>query len=182
MRFERIFEDLEGQFAHHEQQEMRAVSEDLTRAERAQLSLMDRIRGSEGTAITVHLAGAGRIRGHVLEVGEGWVLLRETPGSGMVLIPRGRIALVEGLSGRARPVQESGLGEVSLGAMLRRIARDRSTVRMDTTAGSLIGRIAAVGADALDLHTLPTGESSVVPGSGRVVVMLEALISLRTVG
>src|SRR5699024_12389598 len=63
MRFERIFEDLEGQFAHHQQEEARAVSEELTRAEQAQLTLADRLRGAEGRRLTLHLGGAVRVSG-----------------------------------------------------------------------------------------------------------------------
>lgn len=180
MRFERIFEDLEGRFAHHEQQEMRAVSEDLTRAERAQLTLVDRLRGASGAALTVHLGPHMRVAGTVEDMGVDWLLLRETAGSALVLVPTARIALVEGLVARARPADESPLRGIGLGAVLRRIARDRATVRVETTIGSLTGRIAAVGADALDLQTLPTGETSAVPGSTRVTVGINALIAVRT--
>lgn len=180
MRFERIFEDLEGRFAHHEQQEMRAVSEDLTRAERAQLTLVDRLRGASGTHLTVHLGPGMRVNGEVVDLGADWLLLRESSGSALVLVPMARIALLEGLVARARPAEESPLGTLGLGGVLRRIARDRATVRVETSIGALTGRIAAVGADALDLQTLPTGESSAVPGSTRVTVTFEALIAVRT--
>lgn len=180
MRFERIFEDLEGRFAHHEQQEMRAVSEDLTRAERAQLTLVDRLRGASGAALIVHLGPDMRVAGTVEDMGSDWLLLRETAGSALVLVPTARIALVEGLVARARPADESPLRGIGLGAVLRRMARDRATVRVETTIGSLTGRIAAVGADALDLQTLPTGETSAVPGSTRVTVGINALIAVRT--
>lgn len=178
MRFERIFEDLEGRLAHHEQQEMRAVSEDLTRAERAQLTFADRLRGSQGARLTLHLNTGSRVIGVLEHVGEGWVALRESAGP--VIVPLPRIALVEGLRGRARPAEDSLVGEMGLGAMLRRIARDRSTVRLETTAGALVGRISAAGADAVDLQTLPTGESGAVPGSGRVTVTLDSLVTIRT--
>lgn len=178
MRFERIFEDLEGRLAHHEQQEMRAVSEDLTRAERAQLTFEDRLRGSQGARLTLHLDAGSRVIGVLEHVGAGWVALRESAGP--VIVPLPRIALVDGLRGRARPAGDSLVGEMGLGAMLRRIARDRSTVRLETTAGALVGRISAAGADAVDLQTLPTGESGVVPGSGRITVTLDSLVTIRT--
>lgn len=180
MRFERIFDDLEGQFAHHERQEMRAVSEDLTRAERAQLTLYDRLRGSDGAVLTLHLGTSTLVRGAVELVGDGWVVLREASRAGMLLVPVRRIALVEGLPGRARPGSTGeAVRELPLGALLRRIARDRATVRAETAAGTLVGRISTVGADAFDLQTIPTGESSAVPGSGRVTVVLDALTVMR---
>ncbi|MCT1996698.1 hypothetical protein M3C58_00500 [Brachybacterium muris] len=179
MRFERIFEDLEGRFAHHEQQEMRAVSEDLTRAERAQLTLVDRLRGASGARLIVHLGAGMRIQGDVEDVAADWLLLRESAGSTLALVPIERIAAVEGLASRARPGDDSPLGTLGLGGVLRRIARDRASVRIETTIGALTGRIAAVGADSLDVQTLPTGEASAVPGSTRITVSMDALVVLR---
>ena len=68
MRFERIFDDLEGQFAHHRQEEVRAVSEELTHAEQAQLTLADRLRGAKDQRVTLHLGPALRVAGTVQDV------------------------------------------------------------------------------------------------------------------
>ncbi|MGO1200589.1 MAG: hypothetical protein ACTMKY_11905, partial [Dermabacteraceae bacterium] len=62
--------------------------------------------------------------------------------------------------------------------VLREIARDRSVVRLETTAGGITGRIAAVGADALDVQSLPTGERGTVPGSSRVTVATASLLAI----
>jgi hypothetical protein len=167
MRFERIFEDLEGRLEHHEQQEVRAVSEDLARAERAQLTLADRLRGAEE-----------RLSGTVQEVGAEWVGLRESRSAQRAVVPLGAIGIVEGLSSRARPAEESLRSPLGLGSVLREIARDRSVVRLETTAGTVLGRIAAVGADALDVLSLPTGESSSVPGSARLTVTTASLLAV----
>ncbi|MGO1226260.1 MAG: hypothetical protein ACTMII_01485 [Brachybacterium sp.] len=175
MRFERIFEDLEGRFAHHEQQEMRAVSEDLARAERAQLTLADRLRGAGTQRLTLHVGTGLRLDGTVEGVGSDWVALRDSAGGQRILVPLGAIALVHGLPTRARLPEESLRSPLGLGSVLREIARDRSIVRLETTAGGVIGRIAAVGADTLDLHALPTGESVLVPGSERLTVAIAAL-------
>lgn len=179
MRFERIFEDLEGRFAHHEREEMRAVSEDLARAERAQLSLADRLRGAGGRSLTLHLGSVLRLEGTVEDVGEGWVALHEESGGRRTVVPLPAIALIEGLPVRARPAEESLRSSLGLGSMLRTIARDRSVVRLETTAGGVMGRLAAVGADAVDVHSLPTGESGTVPGSTRITVAMDALLAVR---
>lgn len=178
MRFERFFDDLEGRFAHHEQQELRAVAEDLTRAERAQLTLADRLRGAAGLSLTVHVGATLRLGGVVEDVGAEWVALREEQGGQRAVVPLSAIVLVEGLSTRARPVEASVRSPLGLGSVLREIARDRSIVRVETTAGGLIGRIAAVGADAMDVHSLPTGEVVTVPGSSRITVATASLLAV----
>lgn len=177
MRFERIFEDLEGQFVHQEQQEIRAVSEDLTRAERAQVTLADRLRGAQGRPVSVRVSPEVSASGVLREVGAGWIELQGV-GATRVLMPMARIAQVEGLTVRARP-QDEGVAVQSLGSLLRTVARDRSVVHMETTVGRLTGRLAAVGADALDLLTLPTGEMTPGPGSGRVTVVLDSVLILE---
>ncbi|MFC7376300.1 hypothetical protein ACFQS2_04230 [Brachybacterium sp. GCM10030267] len=178
MRFERIFDDLEGRFAHHEREEMRAVSEDLARAERAQLTLADRLRGAGEHSITLHLGQSLRLSGVVEDVGQEWLSLREEGSGQRAVVPLGAIALVQGLSTRARPPEESLRSPLGLGSVLRAIARDRSTVRLETAAGSITARIAAVGADTVDVNSLPTGESGTVPGSTRITVATSALLAV----
>lgn len=178
MRFERIFEDLEGRLEHHEQEELRAVSEDLARAERAQLTLADRLRGAGERELAVHVGTGLRLVGTVQEVGEEWVALREVRSAQRALLPLRAIGIVEGLSSRARPAEESLRSPLGLGSVLREIARDRSVVRLETTSGTVLGRIAAVGADTLDVLSLPTGESSSVPGSARLTVTVASLLAV----
>lgn len=175
MRFERFFEDLEGRFAHHQQEEARAVSEDLTRAEQAQLTLADRLRGAQDHRLTFHLADSLVVSGTVQEVGAEWVALAGEGGGRRAVIPLTAVALLEGLPLRARPAEDSLHSPLGLGSVLREIARDRTMVRLETVGGSVTGRIAAVGADALDLRPLPTGESSAVAGSARLMVAFSAL-------
>lgn len=178
MRFERIFDDLEGQFAHHQQEEVRAVSEDLTRAEQAQLTLADRLRGAGGHRLTMHLGGSLRVAGTVQDVGSQWVSLAGDGGARRAVVPLAALAMVEGLPSRARPAEEALRSPLGLGSVLREIARDRSVVRLETTAGAVIGRIAAAGADTLDIRSLPTGESTAVPGSSRITVATTALLAV----
>lgn len=179
MRFERIFEDLEGQFAHHQQEEVRAVSEDLTRAEQAQLTLVDRLRGAKGHRVTLQLGPSLRLSGSVQDVGPEWVSLAPDGGGHRAVVPLAAVAMVEDLPSRARLAEESLRSPLGLGSLLREIARDRSVVHLETTVGSLTGRIAAVGADALDLRSLPTGESVAVRGSSRITVAFSALLAVR---
>ncbi|WP_114855875.1 hypothetical protein [Brachybacterium sp. YJGR34] len=178
MRFERIFDDLEGRFAHHEQEEMRAVSEDLTRAERAQLTLADRLRGAGGRPLILHVGASLRLSGAVADVGEHWVALTDRADGRRAVVPLAGIGFIEGLPTRARPAEETLRSALGLGSILREIARDRSVVRVETTAGGIVGRIAAVGADAVDVHSLPTGEATAMPGSQRLTVAMSALLAV----
>lgn len=178
MRFERIFEDLEGRLEHHEQEELRAVSEDLARAERAQLTLADRLRGAGERELTVHIGADLRLSGVVQEVGAEWVALRETRSAQRAVVPLAAIGIVEGLSSRARPAEATLRSPLGLGSVLREIARDRSVVRLETSAGAVLGRIAAVGADTLEVLSLPTGESASVPGSTRLTVTTDSLLAV----
>ena len=178
MRFDRFFDDLEGRFAHHEQQEMRAVSEDLARAERAQLTLADRLRGAGDQRLTIHLGAGLQISGVVDEVGADWVMLRDGGAVRRSLVPLGAIVLVHGLPTRARTQEESLRSPLGLGSVLREIARDRSVVRIETTGGRMIGRITAVGADSVDVQSLPTGESVMVPGTERLTITSTSLLAV----
>ena len=180
MRFDRIFEDLEGRLVHHEQEEMRAVSEELARAERAQLDLADRLRAAGDRPIMSHLGEDLRVTGPVQEVGLDWLELRDQASGTRVIAPLASISLIAGLSDRARRREEALRPPRRLGSVLRGIARDRGVVRLETRAGRLTGRIATVGADALDMHQLPTGESSISgTGSARITVAMGALLAIR---
>src|SRR5690625_7783485 len=98
MRFDRIFEDLEGRFVHQEQEEIRAVSEELARAERAQLALADRLRAAGDRPITIHLEQDLRVTGPVEEVGWEWLELREQARGATVMVPPARSPRICGLS------------------------------------------------------------------------------------
>lgn len=179
MRFERIFDDLEGRFAHHQQEEVRALSEELTRAELAQLTLADRLRGAQQERLTLHLGPALRVEGRVEEVGAGWAALAAEGGRRTAIVPLPAIVMVEGMPPRVRLPEESLRPPRSFGSVLREIARDRGVVHLETLGGAVRGRFASVGADALDLRTLPTGESTSMPSSARVTIPFAALLLVQ---
>ncbi|MEE1616918.1 hypothetical protein [Brachybacterium sp. J153] len=176
---DRLLDDLSGRLAHQEREEMLAVSEDLARAERAQLTLADRLRASLDRPVVLQLSESLRLSGRVEEVSSSWMTLREDGAGRASLVPLTAIVLLEGLSARARPLEESALAPRGLGAMLRGMARDRATVRVETRSGGITGRIADVGAELIDVVSLPTGERSSVPGSSRLSVVLSSILAVR---
>lgn len=172
-----MFEDLEGRLAHLEDQQMRATAEDLARAERSQVALVDRLRAAEGLPLVVHLAVGGSVEGPVAEIGRTWMMLgREHDRGARAVIPLSQVTSIEGLPARARPAPASPLGARPLTSVLRRIARDRSLVRVQTPAATLPGRLASVGEDFVDIVSLPTGERGAVAGGGISTIPLAAIV------
>ena len=179
MRFERIFEDLEGRFAHYEEEEMRAVAEELGRAERAQLTLADRLRGADGRTLTLRLGASLRLTGTVDRVGPDWVVRTDATGPAQqAVVPLAASTTVEGLPARARTAPEGIGSALGLGSVLRGIARDRSVVRLETTAGQLVGRLAAVGADTVDVRSLPTGEHVTAAAGGLLTIATASVLAV----
>lgn len=177
MSIESMFDDLEGRFAHLQDQEQRALAEELTRAERAQLVLADRLRGAAGARITVRLGSGLAPTGRLARVGADWIELAESAEEPpRVLISMRGIEMLEGLEARARPAEESVLPAPTLRRELRSLARDRALVQLRTTSLQVRGRIAAVGLDALDLLVFSTGERGAVPPGARVTIPLAAIV------
>lgn len=176
-----MFDDLEHRFAHLEELELRAQAEELTRAERADVLLADRLRAAHGTRIGIVLRSAERLVGSVGEVGDGWCELTGTRGPRRALVRTEAIALVEALGARARPLTDANSLPRSLQSHLRARARDRVHVLMHTEIGHVAGRIIHVGADAIDLRRLPTGERSDLGTAAGVTVPLRALHAIEEI-
>lgn len=180
MSLEGMFAELEGRMAHLESEEMRAAAEELARAERSQIALVDRLRGALGQPVTIHLAPQLAPEGVLGEVGPDWLLLGQRDIDGpLALIPLGSVTMLSGLPARSRPAVDSPIPPPPMARILRGLARDRAPVRIETHSGTLRGQIASVGADALDLRLRATGEragSGPQVGSGLVTVPFGALL------
>lgn len=160
MSMERMFEDLEGRFAHLEAEEMRIGAEEMTRAERARITLADRLRGALGRPLVLHLGTDHAVAGPLAALGADWVLLGQDESSGpRMLVPLAGIVMIEGLPARARPDGGGVLGPRSLAAMLREIAEERGDVLVHTTLGASRGRLLGIGEDLLDLVRLSVDDA-----------------------
>ncbi|WP_394771590.1 hypothetical protein [Lacisediminihabitans sp.] len=169
MRWDNLFDDLEGQL----EQELSAEEVDLRAEEErlrlARMSLRDRLvaireHGSAGSAPIRLLLGAGRVVSVApMTFGRDWFsadLVDESPRRSQCIVP---IAAIAGLlltrdqvepSLGAASVTESGRGlsgRLGFGFVLRDLCRRRRQVDIDLAAGTQHGTIDRVGRDHLDL-------------------------------
>src|SRR5690242_15230045 len=154
---------------------------DRGRAERAALTLADRLRGHVGAALAVRMLDGDRARARLVDVGADWLLLDD---GGSVVVPVAAVAGVEGLSRMAVTDGGALARRATLGVVLRRLARDRAPVRVALLGGdALSGTIDRVGADHLDL-ALHAADEARRPATvrGVLVVRLAALASVRSAG
>ncbi len=173
MRWHALFADLELQLDAAQARDLLDDVPDLTRAERAGVDLAARLRAHDGeVVVTVH--GGHVFRGAPADVGAAWLLLAD--GTREHLIPFGAIAVVGGLGDVAAPAQDAVRSRLRLGHALRAVARDRAVVRVLTTAGSLVGRVDAVGTDHLDLALVRPDDER--PSGARCALGWSALLVL----
>ncbi|WP_298460346.1 hypothetical protein [uncultured Cellulomonas sp.] len=149
MRWEALFADLEAQLAAAEAAEVTAQVAEVTRAERATVTLGGRLRAARGGAVTVRLRGGELVTGTVLDVAGQWVLTGDGPRR--ALVPLAAVDAVRGLAPASHPDEGVVSRRLGLGHALRALARDRAAVRISTDGGQVTGRIDGVGADHLDL-------------------------------
>lgn len=184
MRWDGLFADLEAQAEALGQAERAAEIEDRTRSEVARLTVVDRLRGSVGSE--VRLLGLGNVilQGELRRVHSEWVLLAQPHGRESI-VRVGAILAVAGLDRAALTAAGGSVVDARLGLSfaLRRIARDRSGVRVHLVDGVLAGTVDRVGADFLELAVHPQGEArrrsavfevSLLPLSGVVALSRDA--------
>jgi hypothetical protein len=180
MRWEELFQELGHEWEAAEVAAEQAEVAERTRAERARVSLLARMRGSVGRPLRVHTP-SGVVEGTLHTVAGDCLLLSE--GTTDVLVPVSQVNGLEGLGGDIVPDDRVGLVERRLGlaALLRRLARDRCAVGVQRIGTPpLHGTPVLVGADFVELATHEPGE--VARGAavrGRQVVPLEAIVTVR---
>lgn len=177
VRWELLFADLEAMADAADRAGFDGEVADRGRAERAALSLVDRLRAHVTAVLAFRRLGGELVVGRVVDVGADWVLLDD---AGSLLLPLAAVTGIEGLSRRAAP--GGGLaGRVPLTVLLRRLARDRCGVRVRLVDGAeLTGTIDRVGADHVDVALHPADEPRRRGAvRGVCVVPLAALAGVR---
>ncbi|GEA83473.1 hypothetical protein CWIS_00645 [Cellulomonas sp. A375-1] len=150
MRWEALFADLEAGLDAAAAQDLRDEVAELTRAERAQVRLADRLRASRATPLRLVLRDGQSVDGVVVDTAPQWVLLAPDPVR-RALVPVPAVTAVVGLAPYAAPSAGEVERRLALGHALRALARDRTAVRVDADGVSVSGRLERVGADHVDV-------------------------------
>ena len=160
MRWDALFEDLEAQLAAGERLDFDAEVAERARADAAGVELADRLRGSLGRRIGIHLGSGTRLEGILCHVGSQSLVLDEPRHQ--VLIPQSSVVRYSGLSRLAVTEQSPVRRRLGLASSLRALARDRASVTVLVALGPaesmLHGVIDRVGRDFLDLAVTRAGE------------------------
>lgn len=192
MRWDDLFGDLEAQLEAAEAASVDAEVADRTRRESALITLGDRLGGSLGERVGVHVVGAGRVDGHLLEVAAQWLLLTEDRGA-EVLVPLAAVQALADLAASSNPASSNpGSGpaagsagqarmRLGLGVALRAVARDRAPVVVHLTGGATVeGTLERVGADFVELTEHPAAEIRPRGGGALRTLPFAALAMVRS--
>lgn len=177
MRWEGLFEDLEGQLAAEERRERDAEVADRTRAERARIAMAERYAAGRGSRITITTVPGTTFAGVLSDLGGDWVLLRDAAGREL-LVATAAVVGVSGLSSRSDPAVTAR--RFTLGYALRALSRDRAPVIVtDISGGQVTGTIDAVGLDWCELSEHPIDEARrTATVRGRRVVPTGAIVAV----
>ena len=160
MRWEQLFADLQAQSDALDVAQRAGEVEELARAQFAGIRLIDRIRPSVGTVLTLRCVGGARIVGSVTRVGPDWVLLDEGQQHESIV----SVAQITALTGLSRlstaPSTVSAIDlRLTMVSAIRAIARDRSPVRVHLVDATTVeGTIDRVGANFVEVAAHAVGE------------------------
>lgn len=149
VRWEKLFDDLEAELEAAEVAQRHAEAAERSQIELGEVRLVDRLAACQGL-VQLDVLGAGRLRGDVAAVGDGWLLLQGPP---YALVSVAAVLAVEGLHRAARvPAECTVSRQLSFAFALRRLARDRTPVQVTLLDGrAVVGTVDVVAADHLDL-------------------------------
>jgi len=199
MRWDRLFEDLEGQLASEWEAERAALDAESERLRISRLDIRSRLRMlcSAEAAATLMLTGLGRLPLRLVALGADWVAASDVPAEGARTARTIRIIPLHAIHGIRidhgmllaslddRGEQAGALRErMTLGFVLRDIARRRVPVRIGTVDGEdLHGTIDRAGADHLDLAEHDPGQARLAGSvSGFRIVPFDAVAAVQTAG
>jgi hypothetical protein len=162
MRWDALFSDIESQFAEGDRLSMEAEITERARIETASIGLVDRLRGSRGSHVAVHLQCGNVFEGTLSHAGADAVVLNEPRHQ--LLIPYGAVARYVGLGRLSEGEPSQVRRSIGLSSALRCLARDRSELVVTLRGGSerdtgLVGVIDRVGKDFFDLAAVRAGEA-----------------------
>jgi hypothetical protein len=161
MRWDALFEDMEAQMASVDRLELESEVAERSRADAAAVEVADRLRGSLGLLVAVHLGSGTVFEGTLGHVGAESLVLNDQHHQ--VLIPFAAVSRYHGLGRFALAEPSSVRRKLGLASALRGLARDRADVAVTLSgatsgAAGLSGVIDRVGRDYFDLALTRQGE------------------------
>lgn len=196
MRWDRLFDDLEGQLASEWEAERAALDAESERLRISRLDLRGRLRTlcAAEAAMTLSLVGAARLPVRLVALGADWIAVSDAADDkaratrAMRIVPLHAIRGIAPDHGLLLASLENhdddaiGLRErMTLGFVLRDLARRRVPVRINVSDGSeLHGTIDRAGADHLDLAEHDAGLARLARSvSGFRIVPFEAIAAVQ---
>ncbi len=170
-----LFDDLETQ-AHGQALAARDVDvADLARAEYAEVTLEDRLAGSVGEGVVIHLDGGVTVRGTLERVGRRCAVVRGEAGPAhTVLVNLDHLLSAATPSARARAEQSRPLtSRLGLASAMRHLSLEHDRLATRLADGRTVrGEVVRVGADFLELRPAPdeAGTDNLVPLAAAVTV------------
>lgn len=173
VRWQNLFDDLEGQWASEADAEQLEVLAEEERLRVARLGLRDRLvalgeRAGVGDAVAVQTVSGERLRVTLSAFGRDWIAgEREAGGARSVLLPLAGIAAVDldprnvaaTLSGSRASAAPVALAErLGVAVVLRDLCRRRCAIEALAAGERRFGRVDRVGRDHFDLAEHPAGE------------------------
>ncbi|MFF2315653.1 hypothetical protein ACFVTE_05220 [Arthrobacter sp. NPDC058097] len=183
MRWNALFQDLEQQLAEAGVLGMESEIAERSRADTAAIALDDRLRGSVGCHVGVHLNSGPVFAGTLSHAGSESLVIEEP--THQVLIPYAAVGHYTGLGRFAVAEVSIVRRKLGLASALRGLARDRAELTVLLAGRSpdlqLPGVIDRVGRDFFDLALTLPGEAR---RAGRVAdvatVPFQSLSALRS--
>lgn len=183
MRWDELFSDLDAQLSAAEAAELAAEVADRTRHAVGQLRLVDRLRPALSAGVVLQVAGAGTVRGTLVDAGTDWLLLHEL-GARELLVPMAALLSVSGVGGAAEVPGSEGdvVRRLDFRWALKGLVRSRSGVQVVLREGSVLtGTLDRVGADHLDVAEHAPGEARRAGAVRQVrLVPFDAIGALRS--
>lgn len=128
----------------------RAIAElDLIEAERADITLAERLASTRGGVLGVQLEGGEHWRGTLLDSATSWILL--DLGDRLALIALGAVNALREV-GRASQVGSRVELARTFASVCRRLGTGGARVRINCGAHQILGTIAAVGQDFVEMQ------------------------------
>lgn len=156
MRWKTLFQDLELELhGLHKQQETSEVREQIC-TQSAEITIADRLRGSIDSQVEITTVGGHTVEGVVTRCYSQWLLLREIRGE--ALVPLHAVVAVSGLTSQIAAPAGPSASRLTLAHALRGLARDRSSVQVETTGGQFWGMFGTIGRDWAQMRLLRPGE------------------------